>query len=118
MRFVLFLIIAIISIAMNAQNHDLRKMTTKSRNEYLIKIAKEVTINFGPEWYNDSLHVNISDSKIVDLEEFGDEPEIKKIEGERYYVVTFYNVPVNNDEPIQGLTDEVLMPKWYFVHYK
>ena len=48
-----------------AQNTDLSNLDKKQRNEYLIKLAKEVVLNFGPEYYQEDYISDVSaDSKV------------------------------------------------------
>lgn len=70
---------------------NLKEITKEARDEYLINKAKEATINFGPEFYRDSLRYSISVVKTYVASE-GDREDMKQQSGRFYYTVTlFYN---------------------------
>ena len=88
---IILLAIILCNANMEAQEIDLNKMTEEARNEYLLKIAKEVTQKFGPGWYRESVIPSISDLKV-----FGERPmsetsqlDFRKNIGRKYYIVTF-----------------------------
>lgn len=68
-------------MGMSAQTVNLGKMNEKERNEYLVKLSKEVIKNFGPDYYRD-LPPTIEEGK-------NDYLKGKDIEGREYYCVTF-----------------------------
>lgn len=71
-------------LGMSAQTVDLGEMSEKERNEYLVKLSKEVIKNFGPGYYRE-LTPTIEEKKneIFKGKDLGD------IEGREYYRVTF-----------------------------
>ena len=68
-------------INVSGRTVNLGKMSEKERNEYLVKLAKEVIMNFGPDYYRDL-------PPIIE-EEKNDFFKGKDIEGREYYKVTF-----------------------------
>jgi hypothetical protein len=68
-------------IKVSGRTVNLGKMSEKERNEYLVKLAKEVIMNFGPDYYRD-LPPIIEEGK-------NDFFKGKDIEGREYYKVTF-----------------------------
>lgn len=69
-----------------AQNTDLSNLDKKQRNEYLIKLAKEVVLNFGPEYYQEDYISDVSaDSKVYKHSD----PRVQKYVGKKFYTVTF-----------------------------
>ena len=69
-----------------AQQTNLSQMTEEARNEYLTKLAKEVTENIGPGWLQGEVSVTISPLKVFDGD--GDTREhIKALLGRKYYEV-------------------------------
>ena len=69
-----------------AQQTNLSQMTEKARNEYLTKLAKEVTENIGPGWLQGEVSITISPLKVFDGD--GDTREhIKALLGRKYYEV-------------------------------
>ena len=88
MKTIITLAIAFICCSTFAQQTNLSKMTEKARNEYLTKLAKEVTENIGPGWLQGEVSVTISPLKVFDGD--GDTREhIKALLGRKYYEVTF-----------------------------
>ena len=71
-------------LGMSAQTVNLGEMSEKERNEYLVKLSKEVIKNFGPGYYRE-LTPTIEETKneIFKGKDLGD------IEGREYYRVTF-----------------------------
>lgn len=80
----------IVTCALNtmAQSKLLSDMETNERNEYLIEIAKDVTISFGPEFYRDNITPIISDVKVFNSGT-SELPEMKANNGRRFYSVKF-----------------------------
>lgn len=66
----------------------LSKIDSSKRDEYLTKIAKDVTNTFGPEFYRDSIAPEISDLMIF-KSGTSDLPEIKGNDSRKYYCVKF-----------------------------
>lgn len=65
-----------------------RLMTEEERKEYLIKKAIEVTQNFGPGWYRESVVPIVSDQKVFDESIIPkSQPNIRKYLGRKYYIV-------------------------------
>lgn len=65
-----------------------RLMTEEERKEYLIKKAIEVTQNFGPGWYRESVVPIVSDQKVFDESIIPkSQPNIRKYPGRKYYIV-------------------------------
>lgn len=65
-----------------------RLMTEEERKEYLIKKAIEVTQNFGPGWYRESVVPIVSDQKVIDESIIPkSQPNIRKYPGRKYYIV-------------------------------
>lgn len=82
-------IMALFSLSLAAQKQDLRKMEKNNRQEYLIKLAREVANNFGPEWCNKGKLVPQVDDTLTVFKVYGKEsPEVKKNEGRLYQRVT------------------------------
>lgn len=73
----------------SSNNICLSQMDSVKRNEYLMKLAREVVLNFGPGYYRDNLNPTISDLKVFSdsslVERF---PEAQQKLGKKYYVVT------------------------------
>ena len=93
MRTIIFSIfVALCSISSYAQGNDLSKMDSLQRNEYLTKLAKEVLINYGPDFYSEKLNVSISRNPEVFYDEWTDHPDIIKHFNRKYYIVTLDNL--------------------------
>lgn len=71
-----------------AQPSLLGNLDTSERIEYLVKIAKDVTLSFGPEFYRDSIAPIISDVKVFDGRN-SELPEVLANNGRHYYSVKF-----------------------------
>ena len=85
MRTIIFSIfVALCSILSYAQGNDLSKMDSLQRNEYLTKLAKEVLINYGPDFYSEKLNVSISRNPEVFQDEWTDYPDIIKHFNRKY----------------------------------
>ena len=73
----------------SSNNICLSQMDSVKRNEYLVKLAREVVLNFGPGYYRDNLNPTISDLKVFSdsslVKRF---PEAQQKLGKKYYVVT------------------------------
>lgn len=88
MRIFITFIIAVISFTqISAQNINLEKLNNEQRNEYLIKLGKEVTKVFGPGYYREYGEPIISGVEKYDTEDTRTE-SIQNI-GREYYTVTF-----------------------------
>ena len=70
-------------------NTHLSQMDSVKRNEYLVKLAREVVLNFGPGYYRDNMNPTISDLRVFSdrslVKRF---PEAQQKLGKKYYVVT------------------------------
>ena len=71
-----------------SQNTNLSKMDSDKRNEYLTSLAKEVTKQFGPEFYRDTINPVISDIMTFNKGN-SKQQDIIKNDGRKYYTVTF-----------------------------
>lgn len=73
----------------SSNNIYLSQMDSLKRNEYLVKLAREVVLNFGPDYYRDNMNPTISDLRVFSdssmVERF---PEAQQNLGRKYYVVT------------------------------
>ena len=73
-----------------ATDIHLSQMDSVKRYEYLVKLAREVVLNFGPGYYRDNMNPTISDLRVFSdsslVERF---PEAKRNLGRKYYTVTF-----------------------------
>ena len=102
MKSILFFMIAIIcNSTCYAQESSLSKMTEKARNDYLLKLSKEVVHNFGPEWYKEPFVTEFSGIQVYENKAY-DLPEVKKCNGRHYYTIVFRYKKYQN------------LPKWHF----
>ena len=102
MKSILFFMIAIIcNSTCYAQESSLSKMTEKARNDYLLKLSKEVVHNFGPEWYKEPFVTEFSGIQVYENKAY-DLPEGKKCNGRHYYTIVFRYKKYQN------------LPKWHF----
>lgn len=87
---VLFLF-TLLSVATLAQPKDLSKLSEKSRNKFLIKTAKKVTKDFGPD-YCRLFEKAVIDGPVEYKAEsyFKDREEFSRCNGRRYYTVTMH----------------------------
>ena len=73
-----------------ATNIHLSQQDSVKRNEYLVKLAREVVLNFGPGYYRENMNPEVSAIRMyldsTHVERF---PEDRKNIGRKYYVVTF-----------------------------
>ena len=74
----------------SSNNIYLSQMDSLKRNEYLVKLAREVVLNFGPGYYRENMNPEVSAIRMyldsTHVERF---PEDRKNIGRKYYVVTF-----------------------------
>ena len=72
-----------------ATDIHLSQMDSVKRYEYLVKLAREVVLNFGPGYYRDNMNPTISGLRVFSdsslVERF---PEAKRNLGRKYYTVT------------------------------
>ena len=72
-----------------ATDIHLSQMDSVKRYEYLVKLAREVVLNFGPGYYRDNMNPTISDLRVFSdsslVERF---PEAKRNLDRKYYTVT------------------------------
>lgn len=81
-----FLVCVFSVCVISAQEVNLDKMNESERNQYLIKLAKEVTKNFGPGYYREySKPVIVKEVFETNLKH----DELRKLIGREYYTVTF-----------------------------
>ena len=86
---ILTTVMTLFSLSLVAQKQDLREMGTQQRNEYLIKLAKEIAHQFGPEWCDKGKLIAQVDDTLAVFKVYGEErPEVKKNEGRLYHRVT------------------------------
>jgi hypothetical protein len=86
---ILVLIILFTGSIATAQEHNLAKMSRERRNTYLMALAKEVVLKFGPDYYRDE-QPPIIERKQIPFE--GDLTERKKVGaayGRWYYLVSY-----------------------------
>ena len=82
----LSLVVALLcSLQITAQPNvcNLRKMSESDRNAFLITKAKEVVLNFGPDYYREYREPEISGIETLE------ERKYTEFNGEKYYTVTF-----------------------------
>ena len=77
-------------IACLAQTTDLRQLSKTQRNEYLISLAKEVTLQIGPDWYNKGKVVAQVTDSVTIFQDSDQRPAVQRHVGRPYYRVTFY----------------------------
>lgn len=87
--FVSFIIGTLFSITIYAQETHLRKMQQGERNEYLVKLSKEVIKNFGPDYYHVCDSSEITGPFVFDESHGLFRPSNKNYRGRKYYKVTF-----------------------------
>lgn len=85
-RKIIFLLCFLYSFTFYAQPLNLKGMDSKERNAYLVKKAKEVIMNFGPDYYREYKEPEISDLKVFS-DENDPRQEIRNIIGREYYSV-------------------------------
>ena len=72
-----------------ATDIHLSQQDSVKRNEYLVKLAREVVLNFGPGYYRDNMNPEISPIRMyLDSTHVKQFPEDRKNIGRKYYVVT------------------------------
>ncbi|MEG0455184.1 MAG: hypothetical protein RR559_07565, partial [Bacteroides sp.] len=87
MKHLLLLIVAVFSFtAAIAQKVDLKTMNEKKKNEYLIRLGKEICKKFGPGYYRKDAHPIITEGVFNSDDK---RAEIRKNIGREYYIVTF-----------------------------
>lgn len=87
---IITLCFALCGITVSAFGTDLRRLNKQQRNEYLIKLAREVTKNFGPEWYEQGATIAVVPDSPILYQSYRTPQEEKKFKGKRYYRVTLY----------------------------
>lgn len=94
MRIIVLLLI-VLYLPMCAQVRNLESLSPQKRNVYLVKIAKEVTLNVAKEYYREYKDPLISEIKVLSHEDADNRPEMQKLVGRKYYSVSFqYNKDV------------------------
>ena len=66
---------------------NLSKVNRTERMEYLLSKAREVVLNFGPKYFNESYKPHISRPQTY--EDTSDSPEWNACNGRRYYKITY-----------------------------
>ena len=123
----LSVLLAVCCISSYAQSHDLSIMKPAKRDTYLIKLAKEVVKNFGPDYYQKDLESTIFPT--VKVYNSNDKrSSIQKNVGRRYYVVTLEDkhsdkssevlIWEDNGEPAAIHFSHSLGRNFYFRSYK
>jgi len=84
----LFILCVFCFVSFHAQTVNLSKMQLQQRNEYLVDLAKEVTRQFGPDYYREYKEPEISGEKVFEGK-WDTSPEVQRCVGRRYYTVTF-----------------------------
>lgn len=89
MKNLLLFIMMCMALSGQAQTRELGQMSIKARNRYLVKLAKEVVMHFGPEYYRTYKKPIVLDPIPFDEEQYKgrDAKVIKKYSGRRYYRV-------------------------------
>lgn len=88
MRTFIIFVSLFICIEIPAQQTDLRLLSKQERNEYLLNLATEIVLNYGPDFYRPELPPKISGAKTYrELDANND--GLRKRLGQRYYLVTF-----------------------------
>ena len=87
-RFFSTIILALCSLSTFAQDLDLRRLGKGQRDEYLVRMAREATRMFGPEWYDQGpLTPQVNDSLFVFKDDYDMRPEVQRNVGRPYYTV-------------------------------
>ena len=87
-RFFSTIILALCSLSTFAQDLDLRRLGKEQRDEYLVRMAREATRTFGPEWYDQGpLAPQVNDSLFVFEDKYDMRPEVQRNVGRPYYTV-------------------------------
>lgn len=87
-KIIIIMSVMICGIPIFSQNTNLSKMDSDKRNEYLTSLAKEVTKQFGPEFYRDTINPVISEIMTFNKGN-SKQQDIIKNDGRKYYTVTF-----------------------------
>ena len=87
-RTLLSILLVFCFLSLHAQTVNLSKMQLQQRNEYLLTLAKEVTRNFGPDYYREYKDPEISEEKVFEGK-WDKSPEVQRCVGRKYYTVTF-----------------------------
>ena len=86
----IFCILVMCAVSLFAQTVRLDTMKIGERNDYLTKLAKEVTLAFGPGFYRDSVVPDISIVKVFFSSNWGGrDSDLISNDGRKYYTVTF-----------------------------
>ena len=104
MKTLLFIVINIInSFSTFAQDVDLSKMDSVTRNEYLCKLAKNVTITCGPGYYRKYMIPKVSkDAFVYQTEHL----KYQKDNGRKYYKVFFlYDASIEPQD--EGIASQI-----------
>lgn len=77
------------SLISYAQNIKFEQMDSVKKADYLVKLAKEVVYNFGPDYYKEDLVAEISNTPEVYSSTF-ENPEVQKYVGKKYYTIILH----------------------------
>lgn len=88
-RISFFLLCAFASLAFHAQNVNLKEMTEKERYNYMVKLGKEVIMNFGPGYYREFKKPVITGPEVYKYQYSEIAPERRKYDGKEYYTITY-----------------------------
>ena len=82
------IILALCSLSAIAQDVDLRLLGKEQCDEYLVRMGREATRTFGPEWYDQGpLTPQVNDSLFVFKDDYDMRPEVQRNVGRPYYTV-------------------------------
>ena len=86
MKKIIALLFVVSTFPCFAQMRHLNKLAEEERNEYLVKVAKEVTDSCGPGWNRGVIVPLVSELKVYKDSKYYS-PEIRKNSGREYYEV-------------------------------
>ena len=90
MKSIIIFLMAMHCITSFGQNKSLSEMNEAARNKYLIKLAKEATKNFGPEWYRKNLIPEVVDTLTLFNDPYDKRIEVARDNGRYYYIVKLF----------------------------
>lgn len=87
MKSIAIVAMMVCSLSMSAQTVNFKAMRPEKRNEYMIKLAKEIIMNFGPGYYREVEEPKVLEEiKTFDVPEGCDEEQMR-CNGRKYYEV-------------------------------
>lgn len=91
-RITITLSFVLCGITTSAYSIELTKLDREQRTEYLINLAKKVTQEFGPEWYEQGPTTAIVADTLTTFQHYNNPPreKITRNIGRKYYSVTLY----------------------------